>query len=284
MSPNPDLPLTLMGTRVDAGLHTAPGRPIDVAGYEQYIGRWSRLFVPALLAAAEVAAGCRVLDVAAGPGEAALAAASVVTSGGLIVGADVSPAMLKAARGRPGGGSLVMLAADGQELPFKESAFDAVVCQLGLQCFPDPGRGLLEFRRVLRPAGRAAICVVSTADRAPTWGVLADALSRHLPAHRDRLHLPFALADAERLERMLVGTGFQDVRVRRETRSVTFESFGAYWASIEAGTGTMPQAYLSLPGSARRAVRDEVRTRLAEFESGGRIVTTVEMLIGAGRA
>ena len=72
--------------------------------------------------------------------------------------------------------------------------------------------------------------------------------------------------------------------MRRETRSATFESFGAYWASIEAGTGQMPQAYLSLPGSARQAVRDEVRTRLAEFESGGRIVMTVEMLIGAGRA
>ena len=116
------------------------------------------------------------------------------------------------------------------------------------------------------------------------WGVLADARSRHLPEHRDRLHLSFALADAERLERMLVGTGFQDVHVRRETRSATFESFGAYWAPIEAGTGQMPQAYLSLPGSARRAVREEVGRRLVEFESGGRIVMTVEMLIGAGRA
>src|SRR5262249_56261856 len=95
-----------MGTRVDVGLRPSPGRPVDVAAYEQYIGRWSRLFVPALLAAAEIAAGCRVLDVAAGPGEAALAAASVVTSNGLVVGLDVSPAMLQAARGRPAARSL----------------------------------------------------------------------------------------------------------------------------------------------------------------------------------
>ena len=284
MSPDPDLPLTVMGTRVDVGLHTSPGRPVDVAAYEQYIGRWSRLFVPALLAAAEIAAGCRVLDVAAGPGEAALAAASVVTSDGLVVGVDVSPAMLQAARARPGGGSLAVLVADGQELPFRDGAFDAVVCQLGLQFFPDPARGLLEFRRVLRPGGRAAVCVVSTADRAPIWGVLADALSRHLPEQRDNLHLSFALADAERLERLLERAAFQHVRVRRERRSATFESFGAYWAPIETGTGQMPHAYLSLPGSARRAVRDEVRTRLAEFESGGRIVMTVEMLIGTGRS
>jgi hypothetical protein len=93
-----------------------------------------------------------------------------------------------------------------------------------------------------------------------------------------------ARGSTERLGRLLERAVFQHVRVRRETRSATFESFGAYWAPIEAGTGQMPQAYLSLPCSARREVRDEVRTRLAEFESGGRFVMTVEMLIGAGCA
>jgi ubiquinone/menaquinone biosynthesis C-methylase UbiE len=273
-----------MGTRVDAGLHTAPGRPVDVTAYEQYIGRWSRLFVPALLAAAGVAAGHRILDVATGTGEAARAAASVVTPEGLVVAADVSPAMLEAARARSGAGSFEVLASDGQALPFRDGTFDAVVCQLGLQFFPDPARGVLEFRRVLRPAGRAAVCVLSTPDRSPMWGILADALSRHLPEQRDRLHLSFALADARRLERLLETAGFEDVRVTRETRSATFESFATYWAPIEAGTGQMPQAYCSLPDSTRRAVRDEVRSRLAGFESGGRVVTTVEMLIAAGRA
>src|SRR5262249_54443965 len=71
---------TLMGKRVDPGLHTAPGRPIDPAAYEQYIGRWDEQAGPALLAAAEVTAGCRVLDVATGAGEAALGAMSVVTA------------------------------------------------------------------------------------------------------------------------------------------------------------------------------------------------------------
>jgi hypothetical protein len=55
-----------MDPRYGAGLHTAPGRTVDAAAYEQYIGRWSRLFVPAVLAAAEVTGGCRVLDVATG--------------------------------------------------------------------------------------------------------------------------------------------------------------------------------------------------------------------------
>ena len=40
-----------------SGLHAAAGRPVDAAAYERYLGRWSRLFVPAVLAAAEVAGG-----------------------------------------------------------------------------------------------------------------------------------------------------------------------------------------------------------------------------------
>ncbi len=87
-------------TRVNfgAGLHAAGGRPVDDSAYYQYIGRWSRLFVPAVMAAAEVAGGDRVLDVATGPGEVALVALSVVKPAGVLFVADVSPAMLTSAR------------------------------------------------------------------------------------------------------------------------------------------------------------------------------------------
>src|SRR5919205_3252349 len=92
--------------RVDfgAGFHAAAGRPVDAAAYYQYLGRWSRLFVPAVLAAAEVAGGDRVLDVATGPGEAALRALAIVTPAGRVIGADIAPAMLTAARARLGAG------------------------------------------------------------------------------------------------------------------------------------------------------------------------------------
>jgi hypothetical protein len=78
--------------------------------------------------------------------------------------------------------------------------------------------------------------------------------------------------------------GFHDVRVQRETRQGTVASFDDYWALIEAGTGQLPQAYLALPATRCRAVREEVEARLAAFESGGQLVMSVEMLIGAGRA
>ena len=267
-----------------SGLHAAAGRPVDASAYEQCLGRWSRLFVPAVLAAAEVASGDHVLDVATGPGEAALLALATVTPAGRVIGADISPTMLTAARARLGEGAFQPVTMDGQVLAFRDGSFDAVVCQLGLQFFPDPTRGLTEFRRVLHAGRCAAVCVVSTPDRAPMWGVLAEALSRQLPAQRDTLHLTFALADTERLAHLLKIAGFRDVRVQRETRQGTIASFDDYWAPIEAGTGQLPQAYLALPASRRQTVRDEVEARLAAFKTDGHLVMSVEMLIGAGRA
>jgi ubiquinone/menaquinone biosynthesis C-methylase UbiE len=266
------------------GLHVAAGRPVDISAYDSYIGRWSRLFVPAVLAAAEISDGARVLDVATGTGEAALMAFPTVGPSGLVIGTDIAPAMLTAARGRLTQPSFGLVAADGQALPFNDASFDAVICQLGLQFFPDPARGLAEFRRVLRPGHRAAVCVISTADRAPMWGILCDVLSRLLPARRSTLELSFALADAEHLETLFADAGFRDICIERETRPVVFDSIDEYWDPIEAGIGSQPQAYLSLPETIRRAARDEISARLSRFGSGGKLDMSVEMLIGKGRA
>jgi len=237
-----------------------------------------------VLAEAEVAAGDRVLDVATGPGQAAALALSRVGPTGLVVGVDISPAMLDAACARFIGQRFRAAAMDGQALALPDGSFDSVICQLGLMFFPDPARGLAEFRRVLRRGRRAAVCVISTPERAPVWGILADALSRYLPQHRDDLHLSFALADPGRLERMLHSAGFRDVGVKRERRDGIIESFDDYWRPIEDGVGSLPQAYRALPEATRRAVRHEVKSGLARFDTDGRLAMSVEMLIATGRA
>jgi hypothetical protein len=98
------------------------------------------------------------------------------------------------------------------------------------------------------------------------------------------LFLSFALHDPDRLEAMLVGAGFRDVRVERTTREDSFESFEDYWEPIEAGVGSVPQTYLRLVATDRSIVREEVRLRLSRFESNGKLRMSVEMLIGSGRA
>jgi ubiquinone/menaquinone biosynthesis C-methylase UbiE len=274
----------LRGVDFGPGFHAAVGQRVDRSAYDRYVGEWSRLFVPTVLTAADVGTAHRILDVATGPGEAAALALSRVGPSGLVVGADISLAMLDAAHTRFAGERFRPVVVDGQALPFADATFDAVICQLGLMFFPNPAQGLKEFRRVLRPGRRAAVCVISTRERAPVWGVLAEILSRYLPNQREVLHLSFALADAGHLEQLLAAAGFREVSVTRETREGGFESFDDYWAPIEEAAGSLPQAYHALPESSRRAVREEVQARLAAFEVNGRLVMSVEMLIGAGRA
>jgi SAM-dependent methyltransferase len=264
-----------------AGFHVAPGQDVDVLAYEQWTGRWSRLFVPSVLAAAGIVPGRRVLDVSTGTGEAARLALPLAGEAGLVVGADISPAMLHGARRRLQAPRFLPV---GQALPFRHASFDNVVCHLGLQFFPKPEHGVAEFRRVLRPGGRTAVCVISTPDRAPMWGILADTVARLRPDLRDVLHLSFALHDPGRLEGLFAGAGFNGVRVERETRGDIVGSFEEYWKPVEAGVGSIPQSYLALSDAQRRLVREEVRSKLARFDSKGKLHLSVEMLIAVGQA
>jgi SAM-dependent methyltransferase len=211
-------------------------------------------------------------------------AVPVVGTSGFVVGADISHAMLEGARARLNEPLFWPVAADGQALPFKDASFDCVICQLGLQFFSNPALGLAEFRRVLRRGGSVAVCVISTPDKAPMWGILADAVSRFLPALRDTIYLSFSLGDATRFKGLLTGAGFRDVRVERETREDITASFDEYWDPIEAGIGSIPQSYLTLSDKDRRSVREEVKVRLSRFEANGKLLMGIEVLIGRGRA
>jgi ubiquinone/menaquinone biosynthesis C-methylase UbiE len=275
-----------MSASFGRGLHAAPGRAVAISAYERYLGRWSRLSVPDLLAAAKIVHGDRVLDVATGTGEAAALAVPIIGDTGFVVGSDISLEMVKSACIRMHSPLYLSVNSDGQGLPFKDGAFDAVICQLGLQFFPDPAVGLSEFRRVVRTGGTVAICVNSTPDQLPMWGNLSDALDRFLTQEqRYILAMSWSLADPGRLETLFSDTGFQDIRVERVRRSRTIDSFDDYWAPIEEGIGQIPQTYHALGEADRRTVRDEVRAKLAQYEvADGRLTMGVEVFVGSGRA
>jgi SAM-dependent methyltransferase len=252
------------------------------SAYDRFTGCWSRLFVPSLIAAAGVTSGHSVLDVAAGTGEATLGLAPRVGAAGRVLAVDLSLPMLRLAAAKTGDFPVRIAVMDGQELAGGSRSFDVVVCQLGLMFFPEPLRGLEEFRRVLRPGGRLALQVWSQVDRGPFFGILADALSPELPEHRDTLYQPAALGDRDRLQSLLTRAGFLDVSVVAERRSLAFESFGAYSEGIEAGGARLGQLYLGLSLDGRRRVRETVERRMAGFRSGERLTLEAEALIGRG--
>ncbi len=228
-----------VGVSWGPGLHTAGAAMVDAEAYFRYVGRWSAQFVAATLAAAKMRPGWRVLDVATGPGVAMEHAASLVGAHGAVIGSDISTGMLATAAARVEmiACSQYLVAGDAQALPFAAGYFDAVICQLGLMFVPDAAHGLREFHRVLRPGGRAAICVISTAASTPMWSALAQALSTALPLQAETLTLSFSLADATRLASLFSAAGFGDLQVRREWRTAILSSIDAYWDLIEAGAG-----------------------------------------------
>jgi SAM-dependent methyltransferase len=252
------------------------------ASYDLLTGRWSRLYIPTLLAQAGIAVGHRVLDVATGTGEAAIFAASRVGAGGRVVAIDVSRPMLGVAAAKIAARPIALLQMDAQALAFKDETFDAVVCQLGLMFMPDAASALQEWRRVLRSRGGLAVCVYATPDRVPLYGILMDELSRRLPDQRDVLYQPSVLADAEILERLLAGAGLKAVCVTRETRVHRFTSFDEYWQPFEAGGGRHGQLYMRLTVPVRQEVRAAVRERMAPFFVHGCLEVAADVFFGAG--
>jgi ubiquinone/menaquinone biosynthesis C-methylase UbiE len=257
-------------------------RGTAAAGYDRSVGEMTRRILPALLRAARLAPGMRVLDIATGTGLAAEAAAEAVGASGHVAAADISPAMLDRARERLGALPSVSFAvADGQDLGFPAERFDAVLCNMGLMYFPNAVRGLSEFRRVLRPGGRAAVSVFTRADRALVGGLVRRAIARRVPSKAAEAGRFFALGDEPRLRAHFGVAGFAEVEVGTESLPFRFPSFDAYFGGVERGEGHMGQEYAALPEEQRRAVREEVRREVGG--AGGPIEVEVEVRIASGR-
>ena len=87
---------------------------------------------------------------------------------GRVVGLDFNPGMLAVARSVANSGtSIEWVEGSALSLPFDDGSFDLVLCQLGLQFFPDRPLALREMRRVLAPSGRVALSVYSAIEHTP---------------------------------------------------------------------------------------------------------------------
>jgi ubiquinone/menaquinone biosynthesis C-methylase UbiE len=157
-----------------------------------------RLFEPwakVLLEGADLRRGESVLDVATGPGTVARLAAVRLGAEGRVVATDIAQPMLDIAKAKapPGGAPIEYLNSPAAPLAAATGAFDAVLCQQGLQFFPDRPAALREMRRVLKPGGRAAIAVWAELDRNQIFAAFHAALRATAPdALADLITAPFS--------------------------------------------------------------------------------------------
>jgi ubiquinone/menaquinone biosynthesis C-methylase UbiE len=175
--------------------------------------------------------GERVLDVACGTGVVARAAAERVGRTGHVAGVDINAGMLAVARLLPAGPGAGIGWFEGSVLglPFAAGSYDVVLCQLGLQFFPDQPAALAEMRRVLVTGGRLGLNVYGPIERNPAAFALARALDRHLgPDASVTKRAEHALADPALLRMLAAEAGFSRVRIVTETRIVRFASVSDY--------------------------------------------------------
>jgi ubiquinone/menaquinone biosynthesis C-methylase UbiE len=251
------------------------------AEYDRAFAHVTAHFMPFLLRAADIAPGMRVLDIATGTGLSAEAALAAVGPTGHVTATDISPAMVERARERLGKTPNVSISVeDGQGLSFPDESFDAVLCNLGLMFFPDPVRGVSEFRRVLRPGGRAAVSVNTVVERSYNHQINV-MIARYEPSLAEAVTRTFALGDASRLQLLFNKAGFADFHTDTVRHTFVLLSFDAYYGPFERGGASTGQALAALPEEIRHAIREEARRDLAD--SGGPVKAEAEYRIASGR-
>jgi SAM-dependent methyltransferase len=232
-------------------------------------------FAADLVEVAALRSGERVLDVACGPGVVARLATEVVGATGRVVGVDLNAGMLAVARTLPAsaGAPVEWREGDAAALPLPDGAFDVVLCQQGLQFFPDRPAALREMRRVLSPTGRLALSTWQEIGRSPGFAALAEALARHVPAAVATIRGPFALSKADELRALVAGAGFRDVAIRPLARTLRFPSAEEFVRRYVAGSplaGPVGQA----DDAARAALLRDVAAALAP--TGGEVAFPIE--------
>jgi ubiquinone/menaquinone biosynthesis C-methylase UbiE len=200
--------------------------------YQRYLfPAITALWAADLVDQAALQPGERVLDVACGTGVVARIAAARVGHTGRVAALDLNSGMLAVAQSLPAATGVVIEWHEGSALalPFPQAAFDVVLCQLGLQFFPDRPMALQEIRRVLVPDGRLALNVFGPLEHNPATHALTTALDRHVgPAASVAKRAEHALADTEQLRALLAGVGFRDIVIRTARKLVRFPSPADY--------------------------------------------------------
>jgi ubiquinone/menaquinone biosynthesis C-methylase UbiE len=194
--------------------------------YERYlVPAITSIWAADLIDRARPKPGDSVLDVACGTGAVTRLAAKQVLSG-RVVGLDLNGGMLAVARSVPNAGaSIEWLEGSALRLPFDDGSFDLVLCQLGLQFFPDRPLALREMKRVLVPSGRVAVSVYSAIDRTPAASVFARALDQRLGPDASRIkRAEHIFPVAEEIGDLMTTAGFEQVNLSTVTKLITFPS------------------------------------------------------------
>jgi SAM-dependent methyltransferase len=195
-------------------------------GLEGFVERRVRAVNDLLLARSGLVAAEKVLEVGCGTGAFTVPLAEAVGERGTVLGADISAAMLAAARQRladTGLRNVTLVEADAQTHEFAPGRFDLVTSRFGVMFFADPAAAFANLLRPVRPDGWLCFACWASLEDNRHWLIPYEVVLRHLgpPAPKPpRAPGPMAFADPDYVRSFLGAAGWAQIEIHRETPDI----------------------------------------------------------------
>jgi ubiquinone/menaquinone biosynthesis C-methylase UbiE len=248
--------------------------------YHRHWGPLSQQSASAMLDAAHVTAGTRVLDVATGAGYVAATAAA---RGAIAVGLDFSAAQVVLAQATYP--AVTFRQGDAEALPLEDASFDAVVVGFGVNHLPHPERAFGEAFRVLRGGGWFAFTVWAQPSAGTGFGMVLGAIEAYGETSARLPPAPpyFRFADAAEVRPALEAAGFVDIETvvvpqhwQHDTPDQVFDAFNE--GAVRATAMLRAQ-----PAGTREKIRLAVREQVERLKQNGRFVVPVPAALSSAR-
>jgi len=230
--------------------------------YDQYGLIAVKPWTDDLIREARCREGDRVLDVACGTGYVAnrVNAVSGVTCE--VTGLDVNEPMLNAARKIPG---IDWRLGSATELPFEDGSFEVVLCQQGLQFFPDRRVAMKEMARVLTPGGRVSLSVWGRLEGCVFHNAFAKTIGTFLGSDAmSAIEVAFSLNTREELHDLASGAGFESIEVPYQHRTIRHPSIADYANGFIQATPVAVK-YLALSDRDKQGFGEQVTALLSGY-------------------
>jgi SAM-dependent methyltransferase len=243
----------------------------------------------AILEAARLRPGMRVLDLASGVGDPALSIAREVAPSGRVTATDLGPGMMSLAEElarKKGLANIEFREANAESLPFADKSYDVLTCRFGVMFFPDLPKALHQCYRVLKPGGRAAFVAWGKKEQ-PFFTTTAGIVLKHVPVpppppDPDAPSL-FMFGDRDRLRRALEAAGFSNVH--EEDRIVAgrwASSVEEYWEQFTEVAAPFRPLIDQLTAEKKTQAQAEILAALKKFWNGKELNMPLEIVIGTG--
>ena len=250
--------------------------------YEQYAVRYMMgPWAPELVELATLSSGERVLDLACGTGLVARLAAPQVGSTGQVTGLDFNAGMLGVARSRspPSGAAISWVEGNAVAMDLPDASFDAILCQQGLQFFPDKLAALREMHRVLVPGGRVLLSVWKSAG--PYNIAVGEALERHVGAEAaSKYRASRIVPDADALRRMFAEARFREVHIRPSVKAIQLPQIETF-VLAHLSASPVAGAIAALGEGTRADLAKQVKVALQRYADGDDVAVPDEINIAS---